>query len=29
MLIAQALAEDMSLASNEDLFDRAGVRRYW
>jgi PIN domain nuclease of toxin-antitoxin system len=29
MLIAQALAEDMWLASNEDLFDRAGVRRYW
>ncbi|HXV61484.1 MAG TPA: type II toxin-antitoxin system VapC family toxin [Vicinamibacteria bacterium] len=29
MLIAQALAEDMWLASNEDFFDRAGVRRYW
>ena len=29
MLIAQALAEDMWLASNENFFDRAGVRRYW
>lgn len=29
MLIAQALTEDMWLASNEGLFDRAGVKRYW
>ena len=29
MLIAQALAEDMWLATNEDVFERAGVRRYW
>jgi PIN domain nuclease of toxin-antitoxin system len=29
MLMAQALAEDMWLASNEDFFDTAGVRRYW
>jgi PIN domain nuclease of toxin-antitoxin system len=29
MLIAQALAEEMWFVSNEDFFDRAGVRRYW
>jgi PIN domain nuclease of toxin-antitoxin system len=29
MLIAQAQAEDLSLVSNEALFDDAGVRRYW
>ena len=29
MLMAQAVAEDMWLASNEDVFDTAGVRRYW
>jgi PIN domain nuclease of toxin-antitoxin system len=29
MLIAQALADDVWLASNEDFFDAAGVRRYW
>lgn len=29
MLIAQAQLDDLYLASNEDLFDAAGVRRYW
>jgi hypothetical protein len=29
MLIAQAVAEDLPLVSNETLFDAAGVRRYW
>jgi PIN domain nuclease of toxin-antitoxin system len=29
MLIAQALAEDLLLVSNETLFDNAGVRRHW
>jgi PIN domain nuclease of toxin-antitoxin system len=29
VLIAQALAEDLWLASNEEFFDAAGVRRYW
>jgi PIN domain nuclease of toxin-antitoxin system len=29
MLIAQALAEDLWLASNEEFFDAVGVRRYW
>jgi len=29
MLIAQALAEDLLLVSNETLFDSAGVRRHW
>jgi PIN domain nuclease of toxin-antitoxin system len=29
MLIAQALTEEVWLASNEDFFDSAGVRRYW
>jgi PIN domain nuclease of toxin-antitoxin system len=29
MLIAQAQREDMWLVSNEDIFDAAGVRRYW
>jgi PIN domain nuclease of toxin-antitoxin system len=29
MLIAQALAEDLLLVSNEALFDSAGVRRHW
>ena len=29
MLIAQAQAEDLSLVSNEVLFDSYGVRRIW
>ncbi|MDE2982551.1 MAG: type II toxin-antitoxin system VapC family toxin [Gemmatimonadota bacterium] len=29
MLIAQALAHDLPLVSNESLFDRHGVRRIW
>ena len=29
MLIAQALAEDLMLVSNEAVFDSAGVRHYW
>jgi PIN domain nuclease of toxin-antitoxin system len=29
MLIAQALARNFVLASNESLFDRYGVRRLW
>jgi PIN domain nuclease of toxin-antitoxin system len=29
MLIAQALAEDLLLVSNEATFDSAGVRRHW
>lgn len=29
MLIAQALARDLVLISNEPLFDRYGVRRLW
>lgn len=29
MLIAQAQIEDLYLASNEKVFDAAGVRRYW
>jgi PIN domain nuclease of toxin-antitoxin system len=29
MLIAQALAEDLTLVSNEKLFDAAGVSRLW
>jgi PIN domain nuclease of toxin-antitoxin system len=29
MLIAQALSEDLWLASNQTLFDAAGVRRHW
>ena len=29
MLIAQAMAEDLVLVSNETLFDRYGVRRLW
>lgn len=29
MLIAQALAEDLPLATNERLFDGYGVRRFW
>lgn len=29
MLMAQALSEDLWLASNESVFDSAGVRRYW
>ena len=29
MLIAQALADDLVLISNETLFDRFGVRRLW
>ena len=29
MLIAQALARNIPLVSNEPLFDRYGVRRFW
>jgi PIN domain nuclease of toxin-antitoxin system len=29
MLIVQAQLEDCWLASSEELFDAAGVRRYW
>jgi PIN domain nuclease of toxin-antitoxin system len=29
MLVAQALAEDLVLVSNETIFDRYGVRRLW
>lgn len=29
VLIAQALAENLVLISNEDLFDGYGVRRLW
>jgi PIN domain nuclease of toxin-antitoxin system len=29
MLIGQALAEDMVLVSNEDVFDQYGVNRLW
>jgi PIN domain nuclease of toxin-antitoxin system len=29
LLIAQAQAEDLALISNEQLFDRYGVRRIW
>ena len=29
MLIAQALARDLAIASNEEAFDRYGVRRLW
>lgn len=29
MLIAQALSEDLTLVSNEKLFDSFGVRRLW
>jgi PIN domain nuclease of toxin-antitoxin system len=29
MLIVQAQSEDLLLASNEERFDSAGVRRYW
>jgi PIN domain nuclease of toxin-antitoxin system len=29
MLVAQAQADDLWLASNEEVFDDAGVRRYW
>ena len=29
MLIAQAQVEGIPLVSNEDLFDRYGVRRFW
>ena len=29
MLIAQALAHDLVMVSNESLFDRYGVRRFW
>jgi PIN domain nuclease of toxin-antitoxin system len=29
MLIAQALAGNLLLVSNESVFDGAGVRRYW
>lgn len=29
MLVAQAQSEDLWLASNEEVFDAAGVRRYW
>ena len=29
MLVAQALAHDLVLVSNEDMFDRFGVHRLW
>lgn len=29
MLVAQALAEDLIVVSNEKIFDRYGVRRLW
>lgn len=29
LLMAQALAEDLTLVSNETVFDRFGVRRLW
>ena len=29
MLVAQALAHDFALLSNEKAFDRYGVRRLW
>jgi PIN domain nuclease of toxin-antitoxin system len=29
MLIAQALIDDLLVASNEEVFDAAGVRRFW
>ncbi len=29
MLIAQALAENLGLVSNEEIFDQYGVRRVW
>lgn len=29
MLIAQAIAEDLTIVSNEELFDSYGVRRLW
>jgi hypothetical protein len=29
VLIAQAQMEDLWLVSNEEIFDDAGVRRYW
>ena len=29
MLVAQALAHDLVLVSNEDVFDRFGVHRLW
>ena len=29
MLVAQALAHDLAIASNEDVFDRYGVDRIW
>lgn len=29
MLISQAISEDLTLVSNERLFDRYGVRRLW
>lgn len=29
MLVAQALADDLTLVSNERLFDVTGVRRLW
>jgi len=29
MLIAQAQAEDLSLISNDSMFDRYGIRRIW
>ena len=29
MLIAQAMARNLALISNEPLFDRYGVRRVW
>lgn len=29
LLMAQAIVEDLTLVSNEELFDRAGVSRMW
>ncbi len=29
MLISQALLSDLALVSNEAVFDRYGVRRFW
>jgi len=29
LLIAQALAHDLALVSNEEAFDRYGARRLW
>jgi PIN domain nuclease of toxin-antitoxin system len=29
MLIAQAQAEDLTMVSNEEIFDGYGIRRVW